>query len=133
MVELCAVVTSHPGGAPRAFSISATTRDGTAGSVHYTHSRPCTNVLSFTTVAGDDYVAVAGEELVFNRGDTRVCHTIDILRDQSIEIDSNEQFFSDLAYVSGVLSITISPPTAQVIIDDCDGQECKFYCQYHGE
>ena len=34
MVELCAVVTSHPGGAPRAFTISATTRDGTAGSVH---------------------------------------------------------------------------------------------------
>ena len=32
MVELCAVVTSHPGGAPRAFTISATTRDGTAGS-----------------------------------------------------------------------------------------------------
>jgi len=31
MVELCAVVTSHPGGAPRAFTISATTRDGTAG------------------------------------------------------------------------------------------------------
>ena len=32
MVELCAVVTSHPGGAPRAFTISATTQDSTAGS-----------------------------------------------------------------------------------------------------
>ena len=32
MVELCAVVISHPGGAPGAFTISATTRDGTAGS-----------------------------------------------------------------------------------------------------
>ena len=31
-VELCAVVTSHPGGAPRAFAISSTTRDGTTGS-----------------------------------------------------------------------------------------------------
>ena len=32
VVELCAVVTSHPEGTPRAFVISATTRDGTAGS-----------------------------------------------------------------------------------------------------
>ena len=31
MVELCAVVTSHPGGSPRDFIIIANTRDGTAG------------------------------------------------------------------------------------------------------
>ena len=29
-VELCAVVTSHPGGTPRPFVISATTADGSA-------------------------------------------------------------------------------------------------------
>ena len=32
-VDLCAVVTSPGTGAPRVFSISATTRDGTAGKV----------------------------------------------------------------------------------------------------
>ena len=35
MVELCAVVTSHPGGAPRAFTISATTRDDEEGKCHW--------------------------------------------------------------------------------------------------
>ena len=31
MVELCAIVTSHPGGSPRDFVIAANTQDGTAG------------------------------------------------------------------------------------------------------
>ena len=81
----------------------------------------------FTIVAGADYVAVAGEELVFNRGDTRVCHTIDILQDNICESSPNEFFFSDLAYVSGMQPITISPPTAEVIIDDSDQPECGEY------
>ena len=124
MVELCAVVTSHPGGSPRAFTISATTRDGTAGSACDTCSRHL--YIPFTTVAGADYVAVSGEELLFNRGDTRVCHTIDILQDNICESDPNEFFFSDLAYVSGLMPITISPPTTQVIIDDNMEEECKY-------
>ena len=95
--------------------------------VHVTHVQDtCIYALFlFTTVAGADYVAVAGEELVFNRGDTQVCHTIDILQDNICESDPNEQFFSDLAYVSGVLPITISPPTARVVIDDRLEEECK--------
>ena len=32
-VRLCAVVTSHPGGAPRPFIIAATTQDGTASMI----------------------------------------------------------------------------------------------------
>ena len=79
-----------------------------------------------STVAGVDYVAVAGEELVFSRGATRVCHTIDILQDNICESSPNEFFFSDLAYVSGVQPITISPPTAQVVIDDSMEEECKY-------
>ena len=87
------------------------------------------------TETGDDYIAVAGEELVFNRGDTRVCHTIYILRDTICEIDPNEHFFSDLSYVSGILPITISPPTAQVVIDDSMKVECKYaagFCMLPG-
>lgn len=63
---------------------------------------------------------------MFNRGDIRVCHTIDILQDSICEDDPNEHFFSDLSYVSGVLPITINPPTAEVIIDDSDELECKY-------
>ena len=79
-----------------------------------------------STVAGADYVAVAGEELVFSRGDTQVCHTIEILQDDICESDPNEHFLSDLSYVSGELPITISPPTAQIVIDDRDEPECKL-------
>ena len=87
----------------------------------------CTHAQhSCTTAAGADYVAVAGEELVFSRGDTRVCHTIDILQDIICEDDPNENFFSDLSYVSGVPPITINPPTAQIVIDDSDELECKY-------
>ena len=32
-VELCAVVSSHPDGSPRPFTISATTEDGVAGMI----------------------------------------------------------------------------------------------------
>ena len=63
---------------------------------------------------------------MFSRGDTRVCHTIDILQDNICESSPNEFFFSDLAYVSGVQPITISPSTARVVIDDSMEEECRF-------
>ena len=78
------------------------------------------------TVAGDDYTAVDGEELAFPRGSTRRCHTIDIVNDDICETDPNE-FYSDLAYVSGVQPITIDPSTAQVVIDDSRETECSKY------
>ena len=68
----------------------------------------------------------ASEELVFNRGDTHICHTIDILQDNICEYPPNENFFPDLAYVSGMQPITIAPPTAQVVIDDSDEPECEY-------
>ena len=77
------------------------------------------------TVAGEDYTAVDGEELVFPRGSTRMCHTIDITNDDICESDPNEFFFSDLAYVSGDQPIAIAPSTARVVIDDSDEPECK--------
>ena len=77
-------------------------------------------------MAGDDYEAVGGEELVFNRGDIRACHSIFILNNSICESDPNENFFSDLAYVSGVQPIIIDPVTAQVFIDDSAEPECKY-------
>ena len=91
--------------------------------VHITNG---SSYIPSTTVVGADYVAVVGAELVFNSGDTRVCHTIEILQDDICEYPPNEFFFSNLAYVSGVMPITIAPDTAQVVIDDSDEQECEY-------
>ena len=82
-----------------------------------------------STVAGADYVAVAGGQLVFSRGDTRVCHIIYILQDNICESAPNENFFSDLSYVSGTQPIIISPSTAEVVVDDSAEEECKY--TYH--
>ena len=71
-------------------------------------------------------MAVAGEELAFNRGGTQVCHTIDIMDDIICESDPNEHFFSDLVFVSGEQPINIAPMMAQVIIDDTTEPECKY-------
>ena len=80
-----------------------------------------------STVAAPDYDAVAGQYLVFSRGATHLCIFILINDDIICESSPNEFFFSDLAYISGILPITISPPTAQVIIDDSDQPECGEY------
>ena len=84
-----------------------------------------TTYIPSTTVAGSDYRAVINEELVFNYGDTCVCHTLDILQDSTCEHPFNE-FFSDLAYASGVQPITIARPTARVVIDDTAEPECEY-------
>ena len=94
--------------------------------VHMTNSFRGIEFTTYTlsnTVAGADYVAVAGEELVFHHGSTRVCHTIDTLQDNTCENDSNKFFISGLANVRGV-QIYIYPSTAQVVIDDTAEPEC---------
>ena len=78
------------------------------------------------TAGGDDYAEVNDELLTFSRGATRVCRIILIMNDAICESNTNEIFFSELAYVSGVLPITITPSTAQVVIDDTDEPECKY-------
>ena len=82
--------------------------------------------LNITTVAGDDYIAITGEQLVFPRGSTRVCHTITIMDDDICESDPNENFFYNLAYVSGTQPISIAPMTALLIVDDTTEQECEY-------
>ena len=62
--------------------------------------------------------------MVFNRGDTRVCHNVSIIDDNSCEIESVEDFFTLLQYVSGIEPISISPSQAHVIIDDSQEPEC---------
>ena len=83
------------------------------------------------TVAGEDYTAVVGELLVFAQGQSRECHTVLITQDDICEIDRIEDFFSDLAYVSGIMPINIDPPRTRVIVDDTNEPECGK-CIYSG-
>ena len=74
---------------------------------------------------GSDYGGVS-VNLMFSHGDTRQCHRVDILQDDDCEMPA-ENFFADLAYISGILPITIDPVTTQVTIDDSSEPECGKY------
>ena len=74
-------------------------------------------------MAPGDYGAVVGEQLVFNIGDRRQCHTVNVVDDDDCE-KPPEDFFSNLMYVSGVQTITVIRPEAQVIIDNTNEPEC---------
>ena len=76
------------------------------------------------SAAGDDYISVSAEDLVFDKGDTRVCHTVSIIDDGSCEIESVEDFFTLLQYISGIEPISINPSEAHVTINDSEEQEC---------
>lgn len=132
MVELCVIITSPHGGAPDEVTLSVTTRDHTAGNnVHMVHTcYNCVHSMSLLAVAGHDYAAVVSDELVFRHGENRVCYTVNIQQDYVCENISNEQFFSDLAYVSGLQPV-IDPSTVLVFIDDTKEQECSKYLLYY--
>ena len=76
------------------------------------------------TVAGEDYVGIVDEPLVFAQGQIRTCHRVMIIQDDICEIDRIEDFFSNLTYVSGIMPIIINPPRTCVIIDDINEPEC---------
>ena len=85
--------------------------------------------LSFHSASPADSVAVSGL-LQFNQGDMRVCHTITINQDEICENNPNEDFFSNLAFASGMRLITVIREHARVIIDDNMESECsKFYVE----
>ena len=91
----------------------------------YTHSV----LLLYHIVAGVDYTAVVDEPLRFMQGQSRACHDVQITQDDSCEIDPImiEDFFSNLAYVSGIMPIIIDPPRTRVVIDDTNEPECREY------
>ena len=61
--------------------------------------------------------------LIFGVGDIRVCSDIMILNDRNCEIPI-EDFFSNLAYVSGEQPINVDPTRTRVIIKDTAEPEC---------
>ena len=77
----------------------------------------------YPTVAGEDYVGIVDEPLVFTRGQRSACHRVTILQDDICEINQTD-FFSNLEYVNGTMPIIINPPRTRVIIDDTNEPEC---------
>ena len=63
---------------------------------------------------------------MFAHGSTSECHSVTILKDDNCELPL-EDFFADLAYVSGRQIININIPTTRVIIDDSNEPECGKY------
>ena len=76
-----------------------------------------------STVSPDDYVAVSGQIIQFNIGDTSHTLTLSIANDGMCETQT-ESFFVRISLVSSTGSITISPSQARVFIDE---PECGEY------
>ena len=70
--------------------------------------------------ANEDYIAVSGETIQFNVGDTMKTHTITINQDMSCE-STNVFFYSTISLSSGISMIQ---PRVRVIIDDSGETEC---------
>ena len=71
-----------------------------------------------------DYTGVADVPLMFEVGDLRVCYDVEIIDDTICELESIEDFFANLAYVSGEQPIIIDPEMTRVIINDTAEPEC---------
>ena len=121
---LVAAITSPTTGAPRPFTIAASTSDKTAGQNMCTPYLVRVIFIIFNTVGVSDYTPAMMQQLVFNIGDIRQNYIITILNDTECERDSNEQLFSNLNYITGKMPITINPMRAEVVIDDFDEKEC---------
>ena len=77
-------------------------------------------------MAPGDYISDSGL-LMFETGDDRQCHTVQIVDDNVCEDIQMiiEYFFSNLALVSGIPPITVDPDRAQVnITDSADCSKC---------
>ena len=77
------------------------------------------------TVVGIDYTAAVDEQLVFAEGQSVACHKIIIIEENICENYPNEDLFSNLIYVSGIMPILIDPPRTRVVIDDTYEPECS--------
>ena len=125
-VTLTIQVFSHPGGAPRPFSLAVNTEDGTGSKCCNFWSEYISSVsLSYTAVMDNEYVPVSGQIIQFNRGDVTHTHAITINDDDECEKDRNENLFSNVSLDNGIPDITVTLPRATVTIDDTAEPECS--------
>ena len=129
-VELTIRVFSHPGGAPRPFSLLVNIEDGTSS---MSETMIYNNSLSYTAVVDNDYVPVNGQLIQFNAGDVTQMYTILINDDDSCEKVPNENFFSNTILNRGIPDILLTIPRTTIIIDDTAEPECgKLKVVYRG-
>ena len=130
-VTLTVRIFSHPGGAPRPFTVVVNTQDGTASNVTQVYSKlKIFLFVLYAAVADADHVPVAGEIIQFNAGDVTQTHTIIINDDNECEKDPNENFFSNISLNSGIPDITVTVPRATVTINGTAEPECgKQWCK----
>ena len=62
--------------------------------------------------------------LAFAVGDSRSCHTVDIINNNECE-ETTEHFFANLFYVSGIQNINIVQDRTQVLIEDSNEPGCS--------
>ena len=87
-----------------------------------------TDIITGAGPPDNDYVAVSGEIVQFNVGDTYQIHTIIINNDMDCEERPNEEFFSNIALDGGVQPINVINQQATVTIDDSGEAECSELC-----
>ena len=81
------------------------------------------NANNLSLVDGSDYVGQTAN-LTFAVGHLESCHTVVINQDDECEHPVPEDFFANLAYVSGIQNINIVRDRTQVLIDDSSQSEC---------
>ena len=127
-VTLTIRVFSHPGGAPRPFTLAVNIEDGAASmflAIIITTENVKFVCLLYAAVVDNDYVPVSGQIIQFNRGDVTQTHTITINDDNGCERDQNETFFVNIVLASGIPDIDVTEPRAAVTIDDTAEVECS--------
>ena len=118
-VQLCVIIYEPAsGGAPRPFSLLASTSDGTAG-IAYIVKLDSVAIQHMCYV--DDYEPFTNEVLDFAVGQTTACHDVNIIDDNICE---NDSFFFNLVLDGGEQPIGVDPEQIQVIIDDTTEPEC---------
>ena len=79
--------------------------------------------MYLSLVQGIDFVRQS-VNLTFAYRDSRRCYTVNILQDGLCEHPVPDDFFANLAYVSGIQNINIVQDRTQVLIDDSSEPEC---------
>ena len=150
-VEICAVLMAPgPATAPQVFVLSSTTENGTASTSNNTpcmlvwsvqlpfvyiagysgNINDCNTAMYLSLVQGIDFVGQIAN-LSFARGDSRSCHTVDILQDNVCEHPNSEDFSANLVYVGGIQNINIVQGRTRVLIDDSNESECSEFNVWH--
>jgi hypothetical protein len=109
-----AILNHYRTGAPRPFTLSISTQDGTA-------------------VSPGDFRAVSDQRLQFNGADAVKHLRIFLTNDEVCETGPRKYFFVNLDIVVGVQPIVRLQRTAEVLLDDASEPECSLVLSFSSE